>query len=406
MGEPTPVARGERIVAIDVIRGFALLGVLLMNNHDFYRGPAERYAFSPHPDGGLANVASDWILWLFFESKSVTLFSFLFGVGLAIQLERVLARGHHFGRYAARRLGALFAFGALHVVLLWWGDILHIYAFLGVCLLPFLRRQPRTLFIWGMIFLAAPWVVVTGIALYQAGTVPPPYNPGAVVASYAAALRGYTQDGWLAVAAYRLNDWVEQTRLVTSLRFDSYGLGLFLLGAAAWKRGILTHPERHAALLRRFIVIALPIGLALTFASLLRWHLHPYTPTRLGRWLTLTRYLVAPPLMALSYASALLLLLGNRAWRARLAPLSFIGRMALTCYLSQSLVMTWIYNGYGGGLYGRVGPALAAGLAVALFAAQIVFARWWLERHEHGPVEHLWRVLTYGRRSLGVSTAT
>lgn len=395
-----PVGRGERIVALDVIRGWALLGVLLMNNHDHFRGPAELYAFSPHPSPGALNAATDWVLWLFFESKSVTLFSFLFGVGLAIQLERVLARGERFGRYAVRRLGALLLFGALHVLLLWWGDILHVYACLGFVLLIFLRRSLRTQVIWGAVFLLAPWVVITGMMLLDAGKPPPPYNPGSAVAAFAQSMVGYSDPRWLAGVGVRLQDWWTKTGLIPTLRFASYGLGLFLLGLAAWRHGILRHPERHRALLRRIVLVALPIGLCITFLSLLRWNLLPYSPTRFGRWLTLTRYLVAPPLMSAAYASALLLWLTTPVWRARLAPLSFVGRMALTSYLTHSLVMTWIFNGYGLGLYGRLGPAPAAGIALGLFAAQIAFSRWWLERHPYGPMEHLWRVLTYGRRAV------
>jgi uncharacterized protein len=405
MGEASPVARAERIVALDVIRGLALLGVLLMNNQDHFRGPAEVYAFSPHPWPGLADVLTDWVLALFFESKSVTLFSLLFGAGLAIQLERAAVRGSDFSRTAARRLGALLLFGALHVLVFWWGDILHVYAVLGFVLVPFLRRAPRTLLVWGTIFTLLPWLAFTGYTLLRLGVPLPPFNPGAAVGAFAEATRAYTQEGWVAGAGFRLRDWLEHQRLLPTLRFASYGLGLFLLGAAAWRHGVLRHPERHTRWLRRLVAIALPVGLALTAAALIRWNLLPYEPTRLSRWLTLTRYLLAPPLMAFGYGAALLLVLADHRWRLRLAPLAYAGRMALTCYLMQSVVMTWIYNGYGGGLYGELGPAAAATLAVLVFAAQVWFARWWLARFSHGPVEYVWRVLTYGRRQTAAAAA-
>ena len=148
-GSFSPLREENRIVSLDVIRGVALLGVLLMNLHYHFSGPVERYMQSPHPSPGVLNHVVDNLLRFLVEGKAMTLFCMLFAVGLAIQLERYEAKGGgHFWAFAWRRMAALFAIGVLHVVLLWEGDILAVYALAGVLLFPFLRRTPRTVYIW------------------------------------------------------------------------------------------------------------------------------------------------------------------------------------------------------------------------------------------------------------------
>jgi uncharacterized protein len=393
---PRLAPQAERIPVVDSIRGFALLGVLLMNIQFFFRGPSEAYAFSPHPFPGAADVAADWILALFFEGKSVSLFSFLFGVGLAIQLERADATGVGFRRYAFRRLSVLLLFGAIHIALLWMGDILHVYAVLGFAMLLFLRRRPRTLLIWAGVLLLLPWLVTSAAILVGVLLPTParPFNPARAMAMLAESLRAYGAGTWVEAARFRLRDYVHHTSPGMLARFLPYAFGLFLLGLWTWKRGILRAPQASLPFLRRFFAVAFPSGLALTLAYTIASEAHRRSP--LGNWLGITEQMIGTPLLALSYGAGLLILSQRDAWRPILAPLAPVGRMALTNYLMHSVVMTWLYNGYGLGLYGKVGPALAALLGAALFALQIPLSGWWLSRHRFGPVEWLWRTLTYG----------
>jgi len=386
-----PAAPTERIVAIDVVRGFALLGVLLMNNQYQFRGPGELYELSPHPMRGFFDVQADWILGTFFEAKSVTLFSFLFGMGLAIQLERAEARGAHFGTYAVRRLLALIGFGAVHLLLIWWGDILHVYAILGFVLLFFLRRRPTTILWTGMVLILVPPLLAF---LVSAPSGPP--MPSLTPAFVDEAIRTYRSGSWFEIAAFRLRHLEHHTTLRMATIFYPYAFGLFLLGLWTWRKGIVRSPEAHRTFLRRFLAIALPAGLILTVAPL-AWRNYGHGP----RWITIVlraaSFTVATPLLAFAYGSGILLLTLREGARRWLAPLAPVGRMALTNYLTQSVVMTLIMNSYGLALYGRVGPALGALICLGLFAAQIVFSRWWLSRYRFGPAEWLWRTLTYGR---------
>jgi uncharacterized protein len=400
-----PVSQSERIGIIDSIRGFALLGVLLMNTHYFYRGPSQTFRFWQHPFGSTVDVAADWILALFFEGKSVTLFSFLFGVGLAIQLERTAARGIGFGGYAFRRLTALLLFGVLHILLLSVVDILHIYALVGFVMLAFLRRKPRTVLIWSAILILGPWLVTSVVTLVSAfGTPEPrPFNPARSLGWWLESLRAYQQGSWIEAARFRVRDFLYQIQSGVLAGFLPYCLGLFLLGLSVWRRGILREPEAHLPTLRRFFAVAFPVGLGLTVLGLVWRATHFQKPSPLGTWLNVTQWTFGTPLLALSYGAGLLLLSRRDAGRPFLTALAPVGRMALTNYLTHSLVMTCLYNGYGLGLYGKVGPALASLYCLILFALQIIVSRWWLARQRIGPVEWLWRLLTYGR--VAVSSA-
>ena len=391
----TPVQAWERIQALDAIRGFALLGVLLMNLHFWFRGPVEAYLLQAHPYQGFGDAWTDVALMVFFNGKSVTLFSFLFGVGLSVQLERAAARGAAFGAYAARRLSALLAFGLLHILLLWAGDILYYYALIGVFLLLFLRRSPRTAFFWGLALILVP--LAAGLLMSTAPTAAELSQRQAHAAAGAqAALAAYGHGSWMQAAGFRLRQF---WRLFEEVRgFAPYTLGLFLLGSAAWKRGVFRDPEAHLKLIRTAAWLGLA-GLAAT-AALVAWAIRAgrFSDLDLGSDLAMAAYLVTP-LLSFGYAAWILLLWRKEAWRRILAWLAPMGRMALTNYLLQSLALTWLFNGYGFGLYGKLGPfAGTLGVGLALYALQILLSRWWLRRFQYGPMEWVWRCLTYGAR--------
>ncbi|MBS1766554.1 MAG: DUF418 domain-containing protein [Acidobacteria bacterium] len=391
----TPVQAWDRIQALDAIRGFALLGVLLMNLHFWFRGPVEAYWISAHPYQGFGDAWTDVAMMVFFNGKSVTLFSFLFGVGLSVQLERAAARGAAFGVYAARRLSALLAFGLLHITLLWSGDILYYYALIGVPLLLFLRRSARAAFIWGLAFIVIP--LVAGLLLASPPTAADLAHRQAQAAAGAqGALAAYGHGTWMQAAGFRLHQFWGIFQDVKG--FAPYTLGLFLLGTAAWKRGVFRDPEAHLKLIRAVAWLGFA-GLAATVA-LVTWALRAgrFSDLDLGSDLAMLSYLITP-LLAFGYAAWILLLWRRDVFRRLLGQLAPMGRMALTNYLLQSLVLTWLFNGYGFGLYGRLGPFIGTlGVGLAFYAFQILSSQWWLRRFQYGPLEWLWRCLTYGAR--------
>lgn len=391
-----PTAVEERLEALDVIRGFALFGILAVNLNYWFRTYPSASMVAPERWPGPADQAVDLLIMVLCNGKFITLFSMLFGVGLALQQERIEARGARFYRFAARRFGALFLLGALHVALLWMGDILHIYAVLGFVLLLFLRRRTRTIAIWAGVLLALPLLFSIGFMLVK-GLARAPMPPEALEQMRregAAAVQAYAHGTWLEIARRR---WVEYVDLIGTLIPSAYGmLVAFLVGLLAWRSGAVQRPSDHLPRLRRVVCLGLAFGIG---QAVLRRVLERALPDHLSRLVNLVYGLEVAAFiaLALAYGAALLLLLQRPAVRARLAPLASAGRMALTNYLLQSLICGLIFYNYGLGLYDRIGPAAGLGVTVAIYAAQLVWSPLWLRRFRFGPVEWLWRTMTYGR---------
>jgi uncharacterized protein len=390
-----PVPGSERITVIDALRGAALFGILVANMRGF-NAPLPAY-FQPDlmwtwmPD----RVAQGFVDWLV-QGKFITIFAALFGVGFAIQLERATARGRRMGFYA-RRLAALLVIGLAHAFLLWWGDILTIYALCGFFLLFFRRRTQTTVLVWAHIlywFILAlfGWIVIA----MHLGWMDLPADDSAK--NLAETVRLYSQGTVREVFAVRAREWTEANSF---LIFLTRIVGIFLFGLYIWRQGYLRHAVEHLGWWRRAQRIGLPVGIAGNLIVVaLDWIYdpNPMRPSVLA-FAMFAIQSVAIPALSLGYAATIVLLWQDAVWQRRLLPFSYVGRMALTNYLLQSLICTTIFYSYGLGLYGRVGPLLDLAFAVVIYSLQIPFSRWWLSRHAYGPMEGMWRVMTYGRLS-------
>lgn len=402
---PTPPE--DRLFHLDVVRGFALLGVLLSNIQYWFRSPRGHQNLSVPAWPGQADRVATWLLKALVETKFIFLFSILFGVGLALMAERGEGRGA--GRLAVRRLVALMGIGALHVLLLWNGEILLPYGALGLVALLFVRRTDRTLWRWVIGLWLLLLVLMLADPVRQALGPPPPApseasiraGDGAEAAFIAWLARHYLDPSWVEVTRFRLLDYGRV------LRGSAPGfLAVFtnlLTGLALWRSGLLRAPGEHRPALRRFVAWGLPAGLLLhaAYASkvpLRAWaRTLPWTTGRLIPPLLEGSMLFGAVLLSLALGAALLLLATDRRWSARLAPLAALGRVALSAYLLQSLCMTAVFYGWGLGQYNRMGPLDGALLGLAFFGAQVLAARWWLRRFRFGPAEWAWRRVTYGR---------
>lgn len=395
-GRPEPVGALERVEAIDVVRGFALLGVLTMNLLYWFRTTPLRYALDPHPWPGAADRAFELAAGVLGSAKFMSLFSILFGIGLSIQLQRAEARGARFYRFAARRLGVLLLFGALHILLIWMGDILHIYALLGFLLLLFLRRKTKTLLIWIACLLALPVVVSLAVMLVRGPepTPEPPPDLEALRRDLDATVQAYAHGDWLDVARQRLREYRDTVGILVGASYIAFVA--FLTGLVAWRSGALQRPAEHRPLLRRVFLVGLLFGLPINaFQSALRgWE--PGGALRALRVVFQTIEPAAIIALALSYGAGILLLLTRPSWQARLRFFGQVGRMALTNYLMQSVLCGLIFYGYGLGLYDQLSPLQGMAVVVAVYAAQVVWSRLWMRRYRFGPAEWLWRTLTYG----------
>lgn len=394
-----PVSSNERIQELDVLRGLALFGVLTMNFVGFTGpgfGMTEAQA-AALPTASLDFYAHWGVRWLIGD-KANTVFATLFGLGFYLQMQRGAGRAGFESRYC-RRLGWLLLFGILNTFLLWPWDILHLYAIAGFFLLAMRRWSTRSLVVFGVAAAlysdkAHEWLIKgSGIGLPNSDHL----NTDAGIIER----QGLMASGdYPSIVAYWANfTWVDWLASTLILAWVVYALGRFALGAAIGRSGILSDIPRFVPLLRRIAWIAIPAGLA--FGALVRLMftgaLGDSEPLEAaGQALRSPAALV----LAAGYCAAVVVAL-QKAWGQRLfgvfAP---VGRMALTNYLAQGFIYGFVLYGIGPGLglAGRIGSFYVLLICIAFFAIQIAYSRWWLERYRFGPMEWLWRALTYGER--------
>ncbi len=378
-----PVAGAERIAALDVLRGVALLGVLLVNLLSDFRVPLAEHILTFHTDPGLANRAVDVLVAALLEFKAIALFSMSFGAGVGILSGRASARGVVVPRFLARRFLVLLGLGLCHLTLIWNGDILALYAVCGLLLLPLLRLPGAALAASGVAAIALPFVIHFGFLV-----------PGedSLRAEAAAAARVYARGGFGDVLAFHL---AETRTLIVPLLVSALPrtLGLMLLGVAAWRAGVIRDPGRYRPPLRAVAVVGGLVGGTTTALQVAA--ASSGIPSRVPAVLLEAGSSVP---LALAYAAVLLLGSCSPCAMSLLSHFADAGRMALTNYLVQSVALGFLFHGYGLGMGGRLGSATSALVGVALYAGQLAFSRAWLRRYRFGPVEWVWRSLTYGRR--------
>lgn len=398
-----PIAPEERVQSLDVLRGVALLGILVVNI----------LVYAPTPAS-----AEDWvaakIIRITAEGSFFPLFSLLFGVGFAVFLDRASSRGAKGVVLYLRRLIALFAIAVLQIVLLDEQNILVRYAFLGLPLLVFWRASARVCFVAALICLA---LAAARSPVNQELLEREMRNPA--LAAHARQQRAENQAlvwarraEWERVKATQsFKDAVEfrtrwqvpsQLAWSTNLRGNPtlfHILAMFLLGVAAWRSRVFVEPRRYRRPMIHLIVWGLAAGLAGNLALNVGPRGDSISFFASRPTVTIVTTLLADTALALGYASAVMLLWhsGEGVWRRRLAPLALVGRMGLTNYLWQSLAMSLLFLPYGLGLAGKLPFWAYPLIVVPIFLSQLPISAWWLARYRFGPVEWLWRAATYAR---------
>ncbi len=410
-----PVAGNERIETMDVLRGFALLGILLMNIEGFV-GPLMESLTGVNARFSGADRTMDALIYILVQGKFITLFSLLFGMGFAVMLERAQARGGSGTGLYARRLLALLAIGLVHVLLIWSGDILVSYALLGFVLLLFFRRTPVSrLPKWGIAAVLLPlllmWLWAGSLHLAQsdpqaaAEVQKGMAKQGQQIAAMIDAQRqAYGSGTYAQAVAQRAQDF--GFMMFGLMFFGPLVLGMFLFGAWFVRSGAIRDPASRLPLYRRLLVIGLGLGLPLMLWSFWMHPTHSMTEMSLSSAASQSAGQIANVLMCFAYFSTIVLLMQRSAWRARLNWMAPAGRMALTNYLMQSVICTAIFYGYGLGYFEQLPRAWQPLFVLAVFVLQVWFSRWWLSRFRYGPMEWLWRWLTYLERpAMRLATA-
>ena len=399
MATAGPVGEQERIAELDVLRGLALFGVLAINFNGI-AGPG--FGMTEAQAAALPTATLDyytnWIVRWLMSDKANTVFATLFGLGFYLQMQRGRGKPGFEGRYA-RRLSWLLLFGLLNMFFLWPWDILHLYALAGFFQFTMRRWSTRALVIFGVAaalysdklhawvidLLALPLLnsdsFTADAGILQRQEVMNSGDYPAIVAHWA----GFT---WY--------DWVGSTMM---LAFIVYALGRFALGAAIGRSGILDDVERFLPLLRKIAWIGIPVGLAcgvmvrLMFTGAI---VEYDTAEAVGNALRSPAALV----LAAGYCASVVLAL-RKSWGRRLfGPFGPVGRMALTNYVAQGLIYAFVLTGVGPGLAldGKVGAFIILLICIVFFGFQVAYSHWWLARFRFGPMEWLWRALTYGER--------
>jgi len=393
MSQLTPVSTRERVATLDVLRGFALCGVLIANLYWAFSGRMWRLGPTPH---GVIEHAADWIEDIFVSSKAQTMLTFLFGFGFAAQLLRAQDRREPVMAVYLRRLAVLFCVGALHVTLLWWGDVTWGYAIAGFGLLAFQRASNRTRLIAAAILIFVPplvlWIPGFGPAVNSlfvtpadAGATFKAFKDTLVSPRYADAVRGD----------------VRQALVFSAVIYASYFpwlVGRFLIGYVAGTQRWFDHDGAdHLALFRRMLRWGLAGAIAGT-----AWNIFHRTLDLAGYELTTAGSIAGQILhevgllgLTATYMAVIVLLMQRAAWRRVLQWIAPLGRMPLTTYIAQSAICAPLFYGWGLGWAGHVrGPACLA-LALAILAIELALCRLWLSRFRFGPLEWVWRTLVY-----------
>ena len=382
----TPTTLGNRIEALDLLRGFALLGIfianmLLFHSPYLYLDP---YTWFSTP----SDMATFKWIDIFVEASFYPIFAMLFGYGLNMQYEKSLANGTSFAPVMARRLGIFLAFGLLHGIFIWSGDVLFTYALMGFIMIAFVR-VPRK---WLVIIAAILYIVPCGLmvlALYFLNK----WRPDAMMDGYAdlqqieLSISAYAHGTYGEILVFRFFEW-----LIVGLGGSLMGffivLPLIILGAALSKWKVI---ERAAELKGKIVavtIVAIAAGIWMKAA--------PFVGES-GQDAIMLQSLFGGPVLAAGYVGIVLLLFQIPLFRTVFRPLTKAGRMSLTTYITQSIVATLIFYGYGFGMYGKVDLATGTWIAVGVFAIQVIFAELWLMKFKMGPLEWLWRKGTYGK---------
>jgi len=418
-----PVRPSERIAEMDILRGFALLGILVVNLLVFYTPldlMGSRAAVDLYP--GTLDKAVLWLMSFLISRKFVTMFSFLFGVGFAIQMDRAVAKGAPFAGVYVRRMLALFALGVAHVAFIWDGDILHAYAVVGLGLI-LVRKLPDR---WLWVIVACCAVLPTGrqivmmargekpartaeqrlergleqLRLYGRGEyVIPRIDKDKATGALKPPLRVTASGTYPQMVADRISD------LIFQYRYGTYGwfcatVGMMLvIGFIAGRRRFFQDIPGHLSLIRKITWWSGGIGLILAAAAATDRLLAirgggGLSALAVGR---LVLYALNGPILCIFYTGAVVLLAQRPVWRAAMSPLASVGRMALTNYLMQSVIASTLFYGYGFGLYYRISIAGGLLIAFAIYAVQVAYSAWWMAQFRFGPMEWLWRTLTYGK---------
>lgn len=414
----TPTAPHERIVLLDVIRGLALFGILLVNapllNSPIGMSKSD-FAFKTNTWDYIVTS----FIYLFATDKFYPIFSLLFGLSAILFMENMAKQGNNPLRLFIRRMVILFFFGAVQVVFIWWGDILVVYAVLGLGLVLFYKISARLL----LMIIYTSFLVLTmihiGLAYYHwkndyypdevmvesttENTMNESYEEDPTTATEISNFSSedemdliYQKGSFMQIMEQRLRDYylvslagiIKPVNLENFIRYLTYYLHLFaifLFGAWLQKRKIFQNIDDNWHIITNMGIYATVVAF---ITHLLSAHFDFFTEAF---------YPISGLSMGIVYIFIIILLFHKNNWKKPLAPFAAVGKMSLSNYLMSNFILSLLFYGYGFGLYGKMGPGTQLWITLAIYAGLFFWSIFWLKHYRFGPLEWLWRVSTYGQ---------
>jgi len=414
-----PVAGAERIDSIDKLRGIAVAGILVMNIYAFAMSMTAYQ--NPLAWGGTEwyNLGTWFFTHIFFDQKFLPIFSMLFGAGLVMMASRAEAKGVKYGGIWYQRSFWLLLIGAAHGYLIWFGDILFHYALFGMLIYPLRNRKPLTLIIIACVVIPIALVFIAGGGKYMQEL----QTAAVEISALQEAGEELTE-----VQTAQLEEWAEMSafvgppeiavqkdqdaytkgysqifthRLPTTAMMQTNALiflvwrlgGLMILGMALMKLGVLSG-ERSNLFYKKMMAWCYVFGLPIVLFSAYDLHAHQWDSMYIFSVGGMSNY-VGSIVVSLGHVSLFMLIIRSGALSNLMERFAALGRMALTNYLMHSVILTTVFYGYGFGLYGTIPRLWQMGFVIAVVGFQLWFSPIWLKNYRFGPVEWLWRSLTY-----------
>ena len=372
-----PVQQGERISSIDILRGFSLLGILLVNIMAFYV-PMPHVTDLPNWFTDANDIIFHQYLDIYVQSSFYPLFSMLFGYGIAMQFTKAKDANVSFYGFATKRLILLFILGLLHAYLIWWGDILATYAFCGFFLMLFIRLGAKWLFTFALlIYGLLQFLIIIGFTLSSKMHSEVEAEPLDIIAIQDA-ITAYATGSWYDAYVQRLADVAIQfaPEMWISALFTI--LPYMLLGAAASKLKLIERAKQYWKMWLAIAVIGIAVGLFIKNAPIL------YTRTE---FLEYVKVFVGGPILAIGYIGFVMILCQFKKVEQFLSPIAKLGRMSLTGYLMQSIILSVLFYNWGYGLYGKIDVLQGIYIAIMIYIIQIIIAELWFIKFKQGPIE-------------------
>ncbi|MFJ8118105.1 DUF418 domain-containing protein [Bacillus mycoides] len=374
----------QRVEFVDAIRGFALFGILLVNitliQFGLFANEKPTYIF------GKLDESANWFIQFFGTQNFISLFSFLFGLSIILLQKSIIAKGKKFFPTYIRRISILLLLGYIHGTFVWEGDILFAYGIVGIFLMMFINRKPKTLLIWASILLA-----LIMFASYQSEPTSNTFND---VAPYIEKEHKVHETGsYMDHINFRLTenpfDYMGINGIFGLVILSIFALifmsPLFLLGMYVGKKGWLFEIDKHIPAVKKIWLIT---GIfSFTIKILTMFVKHPI--------LIMLQDSLTPVTMTFFYGSTIILLFHYKKVARLLTYMANMGKMSVSNYLAQSIIATTIFYAYGFGLYGKIGYFFGILLTIGIYTIQLFVSTYLLQKYRMGPVEYVWRLGTY-----------